>query len=93
MRILVSTGHLDECLAKFDFKQESVTHCKIESDLLTFYSQTKKVEVNCVAESESDWIWQYSRRWDWVSDHVSKIFDCPVVIDITKEELKLIFDF
>lgn len=93
MKILVHTGHLAERLSKIDFYSESVSHCEVEHDTIYIHTPTKRIEINCAAESEKDWIWQNDRRWDWVMDLAKSFPDCPVVLDVEKEHVKAIFEF
>lgn len=93
MKVLVHTGHLAEKLAEIDFESQHVSHCKIEHDTLYLYTHSNEVEIYCASEGEKDWIWQNDRRWDWVMELANSFPDCPVVLDISQKQIKVIFDF
>lgn len=92
MKVLISTANLARQLAKIKFDEEHVSHCKIEEETLTLYTQTSAIEIACVAPVEIDFLWQNDRRWDWIFEIVNRVEDYPAVLEIDERSVHLIFD-
>lgn len=98
MKIIVSTKNLK---TTFDLlKSDRVDYIETYSNKIILHasdsSGNRCVEFNCVILDdirEKKTFKQSNVRWDWVQRMLNRVEECPVVIDINDNKLRMIFDF
>ena len=94
MKVIVSSKTLHTALKGLCLGGYSIKEVSAENGLLTFTTDNKTSHLHCEIESDMDkvTIAQYNRRWDWVCEIVKCIPEQPVVLNITKNNVRISMD-
>ena len=93
MKIIVSSKQLAVKLNEFDFENDSIQAVRAEKSNLYLDSQKKTVEIWCEITEFRARVVQEGVRWDWLKNLVNKVDEQPVVLEITKDCVKVIFHY
>jgi hypothetical protein len=92
MKIIVSSKSLAECLNKIDFENGWVDHISTMVDAIVFNPQAVVLPV-VIASDKKDTIPQMESSWVSVKKLVNQISEQPIVVDILKNSVEVIFKY
>ncbi|MDD4972013.1 MAG: hypothetical protein PHT07_21510 [Paludibacter sp.] len=94
MKILVSSKSLADCLNKLDLEDEIIERIVPNADEITFITAYHSVKLLCGAITDfRPMIIQSGRRWDWIKKLVNVVDEQPIVVEINKERVNVIFQY
>ncbi len=93
MKIIVSSKQLAVQLNEFDFKNDSIQAVRAENSKLFLDSQKKTVEIWCEISEFRARIVQESVKWDYIKNLVNQVDEQPIVLEITKNFVSVIFQY
>jgi hypothetical protein len=94
MKILISSKELASNLNKIHFGKDRVKAVGAIANHFIIKTQEKTFDILLNNVIETGKMTDQSRcRWDWIRDLVNKVSEQPIVLEITKNRVDVIFQF
>ena len=100
MKIIIDSKCLASELKKVNFSKHQVlmVESKAHDLIISFtpldnYPPKKPIVMQCAVISNNSVAMQLNARWDWVRSLLKSVDSQPVVLDITENHVKVIFEY
>lgn len=93
MKIVISSKHLSLQLKLIDFDKDSIESIHIKREAIWLRSEHKSIELRGKCYFRQEKIVQEDSRWDWVKKLVDEVEEQPIVLDVRKNKVSVIFDY
>jgi hypothetical protein len=93
MKIIVSSKSLAACLNKLDLESNHIERIVANGDELTFINRLQSEDLSCVISFFQPMLRQIDTRWDWVKKLVNQVDEQPIVLNISENDVQVIFTY
>ena len=94
MKILISSKVLGESLKEFLEENSFVENVMMHDSHLRIIGTKSKMDIYCdILEFKPNSLPQMNARWDWVRDLLKACSEQPIVVQIQKNQVQIIFQY
>lgn len=93
MRIIISSKYLQTKLNNFDFKKDGILSVNSKKGLLYLNGRYSSIELWTEHKPAFNHFDQDGANWDWVKKLMNQVDEQPIVLDIAKNSVQIIFQY